>query len=115
MRLPHIAVECFDIKRELAQVGGLELLGLQLEGDEALQATVKEHEIDLEVLFADLHRVLRADEAEVATQLGEEASKMLEEGPVEIGFRVAVGKREELDVVGVLQLGERVGDLSQRC
>jgi hypothetical protein len=60
----------------------LELLGFQLEGDEALQPTVEEHEVDREVLVADLHRVLRADEAEVTAQLGEEAAQVSEQDAV---------------------------------
>src|SRR4051812_33573730 len=60
-RLLRVAVECLDVERELPQIGKLELLGLQLEGDEALQATMEEDEVDREVLVAGLHWVLRAD------------------------------------------------------
>ncbi len=93
MRLLHVAVERLDVERELAEVGGLELVDLQLEGDEALQPAVEEHEVDREVLVADLHGVLRADEAEVATELGEEAAEVAKERAVEVGLRVIGGER----------------------
>lgn len=115
MGLLHVAVERLDVERELTEVGGLELLGLQLERYEALQATVEEHEVDREVLVADLDRILRADEAEVAHESGEEAAQMTEQGAVEVGLRVPLGKRQELEVVGILQLVKRAGvNLSQR-
>lgn len=56
-----------------------------------MQATVEEDEVDREVLVANLHQVLRADEAEVSPELGEESAEMTEQGAVEIGLRVRVG------------------------
>ena len=71
---------------------------------------MKEHEVDRKVLVADLHRVLRADEAEVTAQLGEEASQISEKRAVEVGLGVIGSEAQELDVVGVLELvdGRRV-------
>ena len=44
-----------------------------------------------------------------------EATEMAEQSAVELGLRVPIGKREELDVVGVLQLVEHAAmNLSQR-
>jgi hypothetical protein len=66
VRLPHVALEPLDVERELSEIGGLEPVDLQLDGHEALQAAVEEDEVDREILVADLHRILRANEAEVA-------------------------------------------------
>ena len=42
MRLLRVTIERLGVERELPEVGGLELLGLQLEGGETLQPTVEE-------------------------------------------------------------------------
>lgn len=68
---------------------------------------MEEHEVDSEVLVADLNGVLRADEAEVATQLGEESTEVPQERSVKVGLGVIGGEAEELDVVGVLELVDR--------
>ncbi len=66
------------MQAQLAEVLGVEVADLELEGDEAGEASVEEDEIDREVLVADLHRVLRADETEVAAELGDETAEVSE-------------------------------------
>ena len=53
---------------------------------------MEEDQIDREVLVANLHRVLGADEAEVATELREKAAQVAEESAVEVGLRVLTWK-----------------------
>ena len=65
-----------------------------------------EHKVDREVLLADLDWILGADEAEVATELRDEPSKVAKERAVEIRLGVSVREAEELDAVGVLELVE---------
>lgn len=68
---------------------------------------MEEHEVDREVLAADLHRVLRTDKARVPSQLRQEAAKVPKERAMEVGLGVIGGEAEELDVVGVLELVDR--------
>lgn len=46
---------------------------------------------------------------QVAAELGDEAAEVPNEGAVEVALGVAVGEREELEAVGVLELVEGVG------
>jgi hypothetical protein len=55
-------------------------------------------------LVADLHRILRADEAEVATKLSQEAANVPKERAVEVGLGVFHREAEKLDFVGILEL-----------
>jgi len=65
---------------------------------------------------ADLHGVLGADEAEVAPEFGQEAPEVLQQCAMKVGLRVAGGETEELEVVGVLELGQsRWRQLSRQC
>lgn len=76
---------------------------------------MEEDQVDGEVLIADLQRVLRADEAEIATQLGEEPAELSEQRAVQVGLGVALRQGEELEAVGVLELVENDrSDLSHR-
>jgi hypothetical protein len=104
MRLLDVAIERLDVERELPEIGGLELVDLQLKGDETLQTSVEEHEVDREVLVTDLDGVLRTDEAEVATELGQEAAQVPQERAVEVGLVVLGGEAKKLEAVGVLEL-----------
>ena len=93
MWLLHVTVERLDVETQLPEVRGLELAHLQLEGNEAGQATVEEDEVDREVLVADLHRVLGADKAEVATKLGDEPAEVTEQRRMKIIFVVVARQR----------------------
>lgn len=67
MRLADVAIQCLQIKTELAQVFGLEAPDLQFDGNEAVQPAVEKQQIQREVLLSDLDRELRSDEAEVTS------------------------------------------------
>jgi len=69
---------------------GLEPSDFQLEGHEAGEPSVEEDEVDREIPVADLHGVFRADEAEVATELGDEATEVAKQRRVQICFGVVV-------------------------
>ena len=51
---------------------------------------MEEHEIDGEVFVADLDWVLRANETEVAPELGNESPQIVEKRGVKVGFGVTV-------------------------
>ena len=87
VRFLDVAVESLDVEAQLADVLGLELAHFELEGDEAREAAVEEDEVDREVLLADLYGVLGADEAKVATELGDEATEVTQDGAVEVRFQ----------------------------
>ena len=104
VRLPHIAVERFQIEGELLlEVLGLEAADFQFKGDEAVEAAVEKEQVEREVAAADLHGILRADEAEVVTEFDEEILEFEEQTVMEIGLGVAGGKAEELQHVGVFE------------
>ena len=65
VRLANVAVEGFEIEGQLTDVFGLELINFQFDGDQTLKPTVEQQQIDGEVAFANLDRILFADEAEV--------------------------------------------------
>lgn len=114
--LLHVAIERLHVEAELAEMLGLELADLQLEGHQAREPAVEEDEVDREVAVVDLHRVLGSYEAKVAAELGDEAAEVPHEGAVEIVLGVAVGEREELEAVGILELVDGGGvDLCQHC
>jgi len=91
VRFLDVAVESLDVEAQLAAVLGLELAHFELEGDEAREAAVEEDEVDREILLADLYGVLGADEAKIATELGDEAAEVTQDGAVEVRLGVAVG------------------------
>jgi hypothetical protein len=64
------------IKIELAQALGFESVHLQLNGDQAVQTSVKKQQVEREVTTADLHREFRADEAEIPTQLDQKRAQL---------------------------------------
>lgn len=109
MRFAHVAIEGLQIKVELAQELRLELANLQLNGDKAVEATVKEEQVECEISPANLYRVFGANEAEVPAQLDQERPQLLQESPMQVRFRMHEGQSEELQVVGVLEDADRVG------
>jgi hypothetical protein len=97
VRFTDVAVEGFEVKLQLAEVLGLEAADLELNGDEAVQSTVKEEQIKGEVAVADLERILRADEAEIAAHFVDEIVELIQQTVMEIGFRVVGGPIEEFE------------------
>ena len=78
MRLLYIAVKGFEVKVKLPEVSRFKAANFQLNGDEGIEFTMIEKEVDREVLVAYLEGVLGADEAEVAPEFGEESAEMSE-------------------------------------
>ena len=70
---------------------------------------MKKEEVEREILFADLHGVLGADEAEVPPELGEELTQIEKKGLMKIGFGVAFGQIQKFDDVAVLEHAFRLG------
>jgi hypothetical protein len=103
----HVAVERFEVELQFAQMLGLKLVDLELDGHEAVEPPVEEEQIQLKVAPADLQRILAADEAEVAPQLDEEALQVLDQSQVQIRLGMRGGEVEEFDEVGVLEEGGR--------
>ena len=110
VRLLHVAVEGLQVEVELAEVLGLELADLQLEGDQAIEPSVEEEQIEGEVPAADLERVPRCrrsrSRGRARSGSGAGCASRLR---VQIGLRVTVGQVEELDQVGVAEDGLGVG------
>ena len=103
MRLARVAVEGFEVEAQLAQVLGLETVHLQLDGDQAVEATMKEQQVEGEVPAANLHGVLRTDVTEVAAELDQERLEPCEQAAMQVRLAVFVGQIQELDHVGVLE------------
>ena len=74
VRLACISVQGFETKIQLAQVLGFETVHLELDGNQTVQAAVKEQQVEREITSTDLHRKLRADEAEITAQLDQEGA-----------------------------------------
>ena len=53
---------------------------VQLEGEETTQCAVEKHEIDIEVTFPHLDRILLADKREVLAELKYEIAQMRNNG-----------------------------------
>ena len=116
MTLPYITVEGFEVELQLAKVFGLELVYLQLDGDEAVQPTMKEQEVERKIPSPDLHRVFGADKAEIAAQFRDHAPEIAQQTGVEIGLRVVRRQTEKLEDVGVFEEVRSLGvHFSQRC
>ena len=99
MRLLHVAVERLQIELKLAQMFGLELDDLELEGDEAIERPVEEEQIEGEIPSADLDRVLAADVAEIAAELDQELLELLDQGTLQVGLGMRGRKVEKLDEI----------------
>ena len=70
VRLADVTVESLQVEFQLAEVLGLELTDLELDGDQAAQAAMEEQQVEREISSADLKWHLAADETEVAADLG---------------------------------------------
>jgi hypothetical protein len=58
---------------------------------------------------SDLKRIFGADKAEVTAQLDEKVPQFVEEGAVEIHFRMNLWQAEEFEVVSILEDAQGIG------
>ncbi len=66
MGFAFVAVQRFQVEVQLAEVFGLKAADLELNGNEAVEASMEKQQIQSKVLAADLQRVLGADKTEIA-------------------------------------------------
>ncbi len=88
VRLADVAVEGFQIELQLAQMLGLELTELELDGDQAGEAPMEEQQVEREVATADMQGHFAANEAEVAAQLGQKAAEVAKQALMQVGLAV---------------------------
>ena len=103
MGLTYVSIQRFKVELQLPQVLRHELPNLQLNGHEARELAVEEEQVEYEIPAADLERHLASDEAEVAPELRQELTHVLDKGEVQVGFTVAVRQAEKLDEVSVTE------------
>ena len=96
-----VAVEGLEIQAQLAQVLRFEPADLQLDGDQGVEAPVEEQQVEREVPAADLKRILRPHETEVAAQFDHEIPELAEQAEVQVGLAVFRRKVQEFDHIGV--------------
>ena len=96
-------VEEADLHVHLADVSVGELLGFEINEDEALQQVVVEDQIDVEVAGFRADAELASDEGEAFAQLHEEVAQTSDEGIFEFAFggMGVLGEAEEFEDVGV--------------
>lgn len=69
MGFAFVTVQRFKVEVELAEVFQLEAANLKFDGHQAVEAAMKEQQVQSEITPSDLQRIFRADKAEIATQL----------------------------------------------
>ena len=116
MRLAHVAVQRFEVEVQLAKVLGRKRSDLEFDRHQAVQTSVEEKQVQREVLPTHLHRVFRADVAEVAPQLGQEPAQVLQQAAVQVTLGMQVGQCQKVQQVGVLEVLFGLWlHFSQRC
>lgn len=90
-----------DVEAELADLGGRERLGLELEDDVPVQVGVVEEQVQEEFVAADLESVLAAHVSEASSEVLEELSDLLDQCGLEVTFTGAGFEVDEVEAVGV--------------
>lgn len=88
VRFLHVPIEGLQVEFQLAQMFRLKLLDLQLEGDQAIERSIEEQQVQHEIPSSDLEWVVAADKTEIAAQFDEECPQFLNQPSVQVGFRV---------------------------
>ena len=101
VRFAHVTVQGFEIEIDFTEILGLEAAGLEFDGDKAVQGTMKEEQIESKILTADLDGKLRTDKTEVASEFGEEAPKVAQEGGMKVRLGMRSWEAEKLKEVGI--------------
>ena len=92
-----------EIEFHLAFVVGFEVAELEVDGDEALEASVIEKEIEIEVVGIDLEAFLAGEEGKAVAEFEQEGFDLAEDGVFEILLEVAVAEAEEVEDVGIAE------------
>src|ERR1700722_17747629 len=106
MVLTHVAVEGFQIKIQLAEIFRLKLADLQFNRNEAVQATMKEEQVQREISPTNLNRIFGADETEVPSQLDQKHSELFQQAAMQICFGMDRWETEKFQVIGILENAE---------
>src|SRR5450759_4979482 len=108
-RSPLVRVEPAEIEFHLSLVAWFELARLQLDGDQASHSAMEEEQIEVVVLAVDDDALLARDEAEVRTELEQEALHLVEDRALQVRFAVLGVEPEEVENVGVAEREARGG------
>ena len=76
----------------------------QLNGDEAVQATVEKQQVDRAVARADLDGILLADEGEIAAQFPQKLPQTVDQGPPEVRLGVSGWQVQKFNDVAVFEV-----------
>jgi hypothetical protein len=71
MRLSNVPIESFQVEVELAEILWLEAAYLQFDVNQAVETSMEKEQIQSEISVTHLEGKLRANEAEVSTELDE--------------------------------------------
>ncbi len=66
VRFANTAIQRFKVEIQLAQIFRLKTSDLELDGDKTVEPAMEEQQIKGEITAANLYRILRTDEAEIA-------------------------------------------------
>ena len=89
---------------------------ITINGDQAVEPTVKEQQIQREVAPAHLHGVLAADEAEIAPELDQKIFEPQQQATMQVGFQVVLRQLQKFDEVAVFEnAGGFWMSLCQQC
>ena len=92
-----------EIQFHLALILCLEVAELEVDGDEAFQATMVEEEIEVEVVGIDLDAELAGLEGEALAEFEEEGFEFAEDGVFKVFFQIAVLETEEVEDLGITE------------
>ena len=85
-----------QIHVHLPRIGMAELPHLEVDDQQALQAAVKEQEVDTKPAVVQPQAALAAHEGEIVAQLQQKIGQMLDECVFQVGFRIFVLETQEL-------------------
>ena len=94
----------------------LELVHLELERDQAVQAAMKEEQVEEEISAADLQSEPLAHESEVRPEFQQELPQVGNECLLQLQLGMGLGQVQEVEQVCILKHCFRKGmQLSQQC
>ncbi len=106
--LLHVPVQGLQVEAELPQVLRLELVRLQLKGNQALQPPVVEKQVHVEIAVSDLKPVLLPHKQEVPAQLQNKAPHLGCQSLLKRALAVRLWQVQELEHIAVLEDIDRI-------